>query len=113
MPNDVGNVETNGDDQDQLSKSRIWQPRRPEIQIHKKNVDPTKLQDITSSDTDEGEDIGIVFVGPGTITKTWDNTTFTRYVIMVGAWDHELTPCDQQAVSYCWSIMGITSKANW
>ena len=37
---------------------------------------------------DGGQDIGIVFVGPGTIAKTWDNTTknkFTRYVVMVGA----------------------------
>ena len=64
------------------------QPRRPKIQIHKKEVDPGNSEFITSSDTDEDADIGIVFVGPGTITKTWDNTTgnqFTRYAIMVGA----------------------------
>ena len=63
------------------------QPRRPKIQIRKKKVDHGKLSFITSSDTELGADIGIVFVGPGTITKTWDNTTrnkFTRYAFMVG-----------------------------
>ena len=62
------------------------QPRMPKIQIRKKKVDPGKLSFITSSNTDEGADIGIVFVGPGTIMETWDNTTrnkFTRYAFMV------------------------------
>ena len=87
MPEDETHVEIDGG-QDQLSESTTQQPRRPKIQIRKKTVDPSKLSFITSSDTDEGADIGIVFVGPGTITKTWDNTTrnkFTRYAVMVGA----------------------------
>ena len=86
MPEDETHVEIDGG-QDQLSESTTRQPRRPKLQIRKKNVDPSKLSFITSSDTDESADIGIVFVGPGTITKTWDNTTrnkFTRYAFMVG-----------------------------
>ena len=87
MPEDVGNVETD-DGQDELLELTIRQPRRLKIQIRKKRVDPSILKEIISSETNESEDIGIVFVGPGTITKTWDNTTknkFTRYVVMVGA----------------------------
>ena len=86
MPEDEAHVEIDGG-QDQLSESTTRQPRRPKIQIRKKKVDPGKLSFITSSNTDEGADIGIVFVGLGTITKTWDNTTrnkFTRYAFMVG-----------------------------
>ena len=66
----------------------MQEARRPKIQIRRKEVDPCNSEFITSSDTDEDADIGIVFVGPGTISKTWDNSArnkFTRYVVMVGA----------------------------
>ena len=80
-----GNVETYGGE-NLLLELTPSKPRRPNIQFRKKEVDPAKCQEISSSSTDEGLDIAIIFVVAGKAMKTWDNTTknkFTRYALMV------------------------------
>ena len=54
----------------------------------------SSYQKITSSSTNEGLDIGTVFVGFEKAKKTWDSTTrnkFARYALIFWIWDNELT----------------------